>query len=94
MWGKVTNAFLVTDDDRITPAYAGKSWNAADLSLPDGDHPRVCGEKNGWRARISEKEGSPPRMRGKVLSTRTGSVKYEDHPRVCGEKILCKKNRR
>ena len=31
--------------DRITPAYAGKSYNEIFGELLGGDHPRVCGEK-------------------------------------------------
>ena len=51
----------------ITPAYAGKRIKLRKRHSICGDHPRVCGEK----LRIVEvgrvKEGSPPRMRGKVF---------------------------
>ena len=32
-------------EGRITPAYAGKSSKLLLFSLPDQDHPRLCGEK-------------------------------------------------
>ena len=52
----------------ITPAYAGKSRPQKAPHTAGRDHPRVCGEK----LRIVEvgrvKEGSPPRVRGKVPS--------------------------
>ena len=33
------------DDDRITPAYAGKSVSYEKLPSVNKDHPRLCGEK-------------------------------------------------
>ena len=51
----------------ITPAYAGKrtkSWRAYGCPW---DHPRVCGEKDLPDAEAGIAEGSPPRMRGKVI---------------------------
>ena len=51
----------------ITPACAGKRGCSCRFHMPPGDHPRVCGEKNGiCRAKVPHL-GSPPRMRGKVL---------------------------
>ena len=63
---------LLAADDlqtlRITPACAGKRLSRWLSLRPRRDHPRVCGEK----LRIVEvgrvKEGSPPRMRGKVCT--------------------------
>ena len=45
MRGKVS--FGVVEDilDRITPAYAGKSWEYVLVYKLDRDHPRLCGEK-------------------------------------------------
>ena len=52
---------------RITPAYAGKSHFVTNFHLNRRDHPRVCGEKP-IRAYVKIwNEGSPPRMRGKVV---------------------------
>ena len=33
------------DDARITPAYAGKSRMCHRYRWDEGDHPRMCGEK-------------------------------------------------
>ena len=54
---------------RITPAYAGKSSRAKMELSRNQDHPRVCGEKLVEAGRISQEEGSPPRVRGKVPSS-------------------------
>ena len=53
----------------ITPAYAGKSFLALSLGLRRRDHPRVCGEKNKAQPLQQQKQGSPPRMRGKAAPT-------------------------
>ena len=52
---------------RITPAYAGKRSKSMTLRSLRGDHPRVCGEKRSRRHHLVAEQGSPPRMRGKVL---------------------------
>ena len=51
---------------RITPAYAGKSRPLPPPLPPDGDHPRLCGEKMPWSFQLVPRKGSPPPMRGKV----------------------------
>ena len=67
MRGKVENTVEKHTDHRITPAYAGKSYAPA-FSFPIlEDHPRVCGEKTVFRTNGPTTEGSPPRMRGKVI---------------------------
>ena len=66
MRGKPTEIYDFVVKRRITPAYAGKTWieRAGETLLED--HPRVCGE-NGEPAHTGQqKEGSPPRMRGKL----------------------------
>ena len=69
MRGKVS--FGVVEDilDRITPAYAGKSWEYVLVYKLDRDHPRLCGEKNDTSRTSPSTSGSPPPMRGKVLKT-------------------------
>ena len=66
--GKSKTAKLRRRMTGITPAYAGKSVSVIWLVSQPQDHPRVCGEKP--LVRLTEKalRGSPPRMRGKVLS--------------------------
>ena len=56
-----------SDDNlsRITPAHAGKTIAASNISPSVQDHPRACGE-NAFLANLSRlRPGSPPRMRGK-----------------------------
>ena len=51
---------------RITPAHAGKTY---EISLETGgirDHPRACGENISAARRTAKRQGSPPRMRGKL----------------------------
>ena len=50
----------------ITPAHAGKSGLHPTLSASARDHPRACGEKGNSSMIDDNKQGSPPRMRGKV----------------------------
>ena len=66
MRGKGRNASRVGPGTRITPAYAGKSPEPYAQGKMVQDHPRVCGEKVEPLDDPSKKEGSPPRMRGKV----------------------------
>ena len=51
---------------RITPACAGRSMIAKKRGLVNRDHPRVCGEKAAHRWELSDREGSPPRVRGEA----------------------------
>ena len=64
--GKEVGPLFLTDVPWITPAWAGKSWNAVDSSLPGGDHPRVDGEKAGTSYAQQVEKGSPPHGRGKA----------------------------
>ena len=68
MRGKESNARSKRQENGITPAYAGKRVVCPCFLIAEWDHPRVCGEKNAPVADADAGEGSPPRMRGKVLS--------------------------
>ena len=46
MRGKAKAAVKAKAEDRITPAYAGKSGCFVGFVSDFRDHPRVCGEKN------------------------------------------------
>ena len=84
-------------DDRITPAYAGKRILCHCSCHSLQDHPRLCGEKlfGGWDASI--RAGSPPPMRGKgedssgsyfgtgITPAYAGKSMYE-----CKERPLCR----
>ena len=65
MRGKASLRLKIEPLRGITPAYAGKRAGLSGLALPDGDHPRVCGEKCRTGSARPAAPGSPPRMRGK-----------------------------
>ena len=46
MRGKGKMAVQVNRENRITPAYAGKSTQIFRNCFFDQDHPRLCGEKS------------------------------------------------
>ena len=52
--------------NRITPAYAGKSYNHTCDETTKQDHPRLCGEKRLFSPQDMLHAGSPPPMRGKA----------------------------
>ena len=52
---------------RITPARAGKRRPSHVYSHPFWEHPCLCTEKICYEAPEDEKNGSPPRMRGKAV---------------------------
>ena len=66
MRGKAVPAALPDVTHGITPAYAGKSTPDRLFLYHLGDHPRVCGEKQGQKDSIINQLGSPPRVQGKV----------------------------
>ena len=64
--GKVLCTYCRFFAHRITPAWAGKSWQLKTPNTPTRDHPRVGGEKRALLCRMSPAPGSPPRGRGKA----------------------------
>ena len=52
-----------------------------------GDHPRVCGEKAGKENDAVHKEGSPPRMRGKVEKWLDKKGKTRITPAYAGKRL-------
>ena len=69
MRGKDNACQIILSHFRITPAYAGKSWNEQAAKCAERDHPRLCGEKAAVPDFSGRQKGSPPPMRGKVQST-------------------------
>ena len=63
--GKPRIALVLRRRGRLIPAWAGKTSNADDRSIPAGAHPRVGGENTLIRADDRKFEGSSPRGRGK-----------------------------
>ena len=72
----------------ITPAYAGKSMEQTTHKRKNGDHPRVCGEKIPWEGIYTMKEGSPPRMRGKDLTTERRAGGCRITPAYAGKSVV------
>ena len=73
MRGKVSCPVGGFFDQRITPAYAGKSKFHGSCLCITWDHPRLCGEKTASLCTVITWSGSPPPMRGKAVN---GIVKY------------------
>ena len=69
----------------ITPAYAGKSLFILRQNLSFRDHPRVCGEKKASPAMTGNPQGSPPRMRGKVLQNGVLAFEFGITPAYAGK---------
>ena len=65
--GKGNPPTVTSVDDRITPAWAGKSALPPLSPRSARDHPRMGGEKQVGRAVGSSCKGSPPHGRGKEL---------------------------
>lgn len=72
---------------RITPACAGKSSTARCNSDILRDHPRVCGEKMNLKSKLSTKPGSPPRVRGKEVTSRQNFVWIRITPACAGKRL-------
>ena len=73
MRGKGDDRIVARYNDRITPAYAGKSEERNQKNSRAKDHPRLCGEKKKCSVEITRLKGSPPPMRGKVKAVQDGS---------------------
>ena len=69
MRGKRQPPALLSSKDRITPADAGKTSMGFAAATAVGDHPRGCGENQTMTKFLKRKAGSPPRMRGKLVSS-------------------------
>ena len=79
---------------RITPACAGKSTEPYLLQPAYQDHPRVCGEKANCQRAAYPTQGSPPRVRGKVLSTAHFVLTFRITPACAGKSTEPPPNRR
>ena len=64
--GKDKRSLMMVRRLGITPACAGKRYHQNVAEFLDGDHPRVCGEKNIAIICTILSKGSPPRVRGKA----------------------------
>ena len=84
--GKDWKSFSVFLHDRITPACAGKRVCIPMRSCGRGDHPRVCGEKLIFSLSHLLKQGSPPRVRGKEVTSRQNFVWIRITPACAGKR--------
>ena len=66
MRGKADSEAAQKEFQRITPAYAGKSFHGHSQENTPTDHPRLCGEKFARMMNGQTPIGSPPPMRGKA----------------------------
>ena len=83
--GRVTVWSMVTQDEGITPACAGKSLRLPRLAGLVGNHPRVRGEEPIASSRATISPESPPRARGRTLKANSTTPATRNHPRVRGE---------
>ena len=75
--------------NRITPACAGKRPSILVVLRHEGDHPRVCGEKTREVGKAGSLEGSPPRMRGKAVSSGDKPSANRITPAHAGKRGCC-----
>ena len=68
--GKADNTNTALTAERITPAWAGKSFRSAQQERKNGDHPRMGGEKTCTGLGGVVWGGSPPHGRGKAVFSR------------------------
>ena len=71
----------------ITPACAGKSLSFWPIRFSKWDPPRVCGEKSPQARMVQYRQGSPPRMRGKVDADCTEALRFGITPACAGKSV-------
>ena len=69
----------------ITPADAGKTARHGVDEVRPSDHPRGCGENPHGDAFMLQYGGSPPRMRGKLVSSELTSTEIRITPADAGK---------
>ena len=92
MRGKETDSRRQCCSAGITPAYAGKRTLFCLAGRRNRDHPRVCGEKCSDHIDKGMIEGSPPRMRGKVLCICPLFCVLGITPAYAGKSLRCLNN--
>ena len=85
MRGKRTHAGYRPRGVRITPAGAGKTRVRRYRAAERADHPRRCGENGSNTKATQEAQGSPPQVRGKLLSMICGSASTRITPAGAGK---------
>ena len=90
MRGKLNLAHSKSGDTGITPADAGKTCRFGVFCRARWDHPRGCGENNFSTADMYSAIGSPPRMRGKLLSATVDAGNNGITPADAGKTVCCR----
>ena len=75
-------------DDRITPAYAGKTLNQLVVIIAIRDHPRIRGKDATFFASFSVSIRITPAYAGKTMVMWLKSLCHEDHPRIRGKDMI------
>ena len=88
MRGKASNHATMYINNRITPAYAGKSFVYKSEVQYNEDHPRLCGEKGNFLQFRQHLSGSPPPMRGKDIPCVTPPFRYRITPAYAGKSFI------
>ena len=69
----------------ITPARAGKTRSTLRVNPVSEDHPRACGENEDRCSQSRSKQGSPPRVRGKLHSKKQMNIEVRITPARAGK---------
>ena len=85
MRGKQAQERSRSEEERITPARAGKTTISLTTCRPCADHPRACGENEIAALRWSDVDGSPPRVRGKRAQRTAGRCRIRITPARAGK---------
>ena len=88
MRGKGSNGAGGVKMERITPAYAGKSFTTRYRACRREDHPRLCGEKVYNMKKVHRWTGSPPPMRGKVCLVHVYKCALRITPAYAGKRRI------
>ena len=86
--GKRRQLHMRRQEIRITPARAGKTSAGAQQERGGADHPRACGENYNFLDNVPAVCGSPPRVRGKQLSTLRDNASMRITPARAGKTYI------
>ena len=81
-----------TNGQRITPAYAGKSYSFPGKPGATRDHPRIRGEKDITPDGTAWRTGSPPHTRGKEIDRLTAAKNSRITPAYAGKRLKKSRN--
>ena len=87
MRGKACGVLSKRAMKRITPAYAGKRAGHSKVLSTERDHPRLCGEKFLDLLSVVFQLGSPPPMRGKVITRDDEGTVMRITPAYAGKRL-------